>query len=63
MAYCHRWSVGGGANPLMLKIRKIDNSWKSFNTRTIGSSPASRSTFLHMTWLRVSRPTRSSNET
>jgi hypothetical protein len=27
--------VGGGKNPLMQKIRKIDNSWKSFNTRTI----------------------------
>ncbi|MFX1095070.1 hypothetical protein ABEM57_20895, partial [Escherichia coli] len=36
----------------MQKIRKIDNSWKSFNTRTIGSSPANRSTFLHTTWLR-----------
>ncbi len=31
---------------------KIGNGWKSFNTRTIKSSPASRSTFLHTTWLR-----------
>ncbi len=48
--------MGGGKNPLMQKIRKIDNSWKSFNTRTIGSSPASRSTFLHTTWLRFQLP-------
>ncbi|KAB0852280.1 tail fiber assembly protein [Cronobacter sakazakii] len=27
----------------------MGNGWKSFNTRTIGSSPASRSTFLHTT--------------
>ncbi|MDY8635370.1 hypothetical protein UY568_21745, partial [Escherichia coli] len=40
----------------MQKIRKIDNSWKSFNTRTIGSSPANRSTFLHTTWLRFQLP-------
>ena len=37
---------------VLLKHSKIGNGWKSFNTRTIESSPASRSTFLHTTWLR-----------
>ena len=46
--------MGGGANPLMQKICKIGSNWKSFNTRTIGSSPANRSTFLHTTCLRFS---------
>ncbi|KHH69001.1 hypothetical protein PU52_15350 [Escherichia coli] len=53
VAYSHRWSVGGGTNSLMQKICKIGSNWKSFNTRTIGSSPASRSTFLHTTCLRL----------
>ncbi|OAO61995.1 hypothetical protein OO96_24510 [Escherichia coli] len=44
--------MGGGANPFIQKICKINNGCKSFNTRTIGSSPASRSTFLHTTCLR-----------
>lgn len=48
--------MGGDANPLIQKIRKIYNSWKSFNTRTIGSSPANRSTFLHTTCLRFQLP-------
>ena len=30
-----------------LTRRKIGNGWKSFNTRTIESSLASRGTFLH----------------
>ncbi len=38
---------------VLLKHSKIGNGWKSFNTRTIESSPASRSTFLHTTWLRL----------
>ena len=38
----------------MQKICKIGSNWKSFNTRTIGSSPANRSTFLHTTCLRFS---------
>ncbi len=46
--------MGGGTNPLMQKICKIGSNWKSFNTRTIGSSPANRSTFLHTTCLRFS---------
>ena len=38
--------MGGGKNPLMQKIRKIDNSWKSFNTRTIERSPVGRNNAL-----------------
>ena len=48
----HGRTLGGGANPFIQKICKINNGCKSFNTRTIGSSPASRSTFLHTTCLR-----------
>ena len=33
----------------LIFCRKIGNGWKSFNTRTIGTSPAYRSTFLHTT--------------
>ncbi|HHC5552618.1 TPA: hypothetical protein ACOSSI_000366, partial [Escherichia coli] len=36
----------------LIFCRKIGNGWTSFNIRTIESSPASRSTFLHTTWLR-----------
>ncbi len=39
-------------NDVEVLTRKIGNGWKSFNTRTIGSSPASRSTLLHATCLR-----------
>ncbi|EYV92872.1 hypothetical protein BY41_14435 [Escherichia coli O86:H34 str. 99-3124] len=33
----------------LIFCRKIGNVWKSFNIRTIGSSPANRSTLLHTT--------------
>ncbi|KIH37263.1 hypothetical protein PD07_04805 [Escherichia coli] len=54
---CNRALAQGDFCPLALIFcRKIGNGWKSFNTRTIGSSPASRSTFLHTTCLRFQLP-------
>ncbi|KPO22284.1 hypothetical protein ACU65_18800 [Escherichia coli] len=50
----HGRTLGGGANPPIQKIYKINNGLKLFNTLTIDTSPANRSTFLHKACLRFS---------